>query len=756
MRRDKFAPDVRVECVRQLLHHLPEEEDDALEELCFKTLKDNWLHAWTSNHAGFATELSSILASTANTMPVLQSFLLRVLKKQSSTANTELSAFLKQSVDGLLEGLVRALEANDLPRLKDALKAIAVLSCQPECLLSHLSLLQSLLRSEDVEVGLASLRLMNTLLPAATLADLKKLDAQLMERDLLAFVYRGSEEAVLLAIESLYLFVNTCSHQYATLSALWTRFTGYLQEKRQMLCGNDNNEDSNTAVLSLPTNLARALIAAGALGAQSSLHREREFGDTDVHNGPQMKQLLDLIRFYYTSCPWPVVRTCALQSLGSLLQACPQLPVTDLLKDALNCPDLTLPALAILEDSCKRASNLPSPNTTTNTADLNVINAGNGKEAHHAYLLQSLLADVCQVIVRAQAVIVPSQRALKIASTAAVVGLVNPHHVLPFICVGMGLPGLEHFSQLSFDRLMTRFPSLLPRDLTNIARLQFSSLAEGACGFLADDTSRLAELYTCLQKRNRKEKRLELLGALMASIEKYFTGEDSFGDVENAKFLKFLIEAIVTLPLTGSDEVRLLLARIQSLFAMAEDIKSAEWNDLFGILQVLSAAIVYLIKSYPSINDISEEDSTTTSATTSTTTMKSVTRIVFKFEYKLNETAADEATIKEYLNTRPPLHQLFSQMKRKPVQNSSAKSLFEEEEEELELPELIEDDSELEEDEEGGSSSEEFEAMLKEFDSQRKGVIKRSGSGEKAKSKSERKRKVKVKGKSKQSKKARK
>ena len=108
---------------------------------------------------------------------------------------------------------------------------------------------------------LLSMKLISGVIPKAPMTEMKKL--QDFEKDLLGLIYRGSEIVVKLSIEVLYHYVNNCSHEYATLSGLWQKFTEYL---RKMI-------EIEAEPSSVP-HICRALLATGVLCAQSARHRE--------------------------------------------------------------------------------------------------------------------------------------------------------------------------------------------------------------------------------------------------------------------------------------------------------------------------------------------------------------------------------------------------------------------------------------------------------------------------------------------------
>ena len=751
-----LRPEQRIECLAALLSHWPEEEDETLQDAQFKCLLNQWLLPCknTGNCRAFADELSGLLKSPLAIVTPLQDFISRVVVSSSTGADQSLNSFLTETVNALLESLLRGLESSSLPAVKESLETITVLACQPGYLLDHLVLLHTLLRSEDVEVSVAALRLLHIVMPAASFAQLKKLETDDLERDLLGFIYRGSEAAVKLAIECLYLFVNNCSHQYQTLSSLWTRFSEFLKLKQAELesSSGDTAETGNTSS-NTPANMARALIALGVLGAQSALHSERELGVQDVHTTPQIRSLLAVIQFY-CGVPWPFVRTCALSALCSLLQVCPQLaacwsPFAELMTDFLTGPQADDSGRSKILSLLSAILNASSSSST----DRSILKM-EGKESFHSALTQSLLPQLCQLSCASSGSFAVKAQALKLASSAAVLGFVNPHQVLPFVCVGMASADahLQAFSQASFERLMGRFPSLAPRDLLQISRLIWNTQPQ-ARGFInspcpltgkPQSQSLLSALYTCLRSAaGKKTAKLDLLSGMFGFFERLMT-DSSTTEAVGPEYIAFLVEVLVTLPFQGVDEVSLLLMKIQSLFPLAEELLSgaaseAVINGAYVALHGFSAALGFLLRCFPSINATCLQEDQSSAPATNT---RSLTRVAQLFTWKHPLLPVNAEALDQLISQQTPIAELLIKAASSAQRNKKRaldEADVEAEEEEIQL----EDDCEEgEDDEDGGASSEEFEAMLMNFNSQKKNVIekqkeKQKIAGEKKKSANE-------------------
>ncbi len=740
-----LTPSQRIDCLAAFLSHWPEEEDESLQDAQYKCLQNQWLMPCknSANCRAFAEELSGLLKSSLGVISPLQDFISRVVAAEAKVTEAGMNTFLAETVNALLESLLRDLESSSTNEaVKGALDTITVLACQPGYLLNHLVLLHTLLRSEDIEVSVAALRLLHIVMPAASLAQLKKLETDDLERDLLGFIYRGSEGAVKLAIECLYLFVNNCSHQYGTLSSLWTRFSEFLKTKQTEL-ESDNPEALNCTSTNTPANMARALIALGVLGAQSALHQERELGVQDVHSTPQIRSLLQIIQFY-CAVPWSFVRTCALSALCSLLQVCPQLaacwsPFGELIGVFMTSTSA---------DDSGRSKILGLLSSILNVSSLNgnddrSILKMEGKESFNSALIQLLVPQLCQLSCSGDCSFVIRAQALKLASSAAVLGFVNPHQVLPFVCVGMAAEDahLRAFSQASFDRLLGRFPSLAPRDLLQISKLiwntqpQARGFTNGPCILTSQSQSQslLSVLYSRLRASNQKKSmKHDLLSGLFGFFERLMTSSvEANEESRDPHYIAFLVELIVTLPFQSNDEVSLLLMKIQSLFPLAEDVlgRSDLIDGVFVALHGFTASLSFLLRSFPGINAgcLQQEE-----ASSALTNGRSLTRTPLLFNWKHPQLPSSIEALEQLISGQTPISELLIKVASaaQKQKKRAMQMVVEEAEEEAANEEIqLEDDCEHEDDDnDGGASSEEFEAMLNSFNSQqqqqqKKGIV---------------------------------
>lgn len=301
---------------------------------------------------------------------------------------------------------------------------------------------------------------------------------------------------------------------------------------------------------------------------------------------------------------------------------------------------------------------------------------------------------------------------------------------------------LQAFSQASFDRLLGRFPSLAPRDLLQIGKLIYAQAqSPHARGFVNTtciltakpmSQSLLSSLYTCLRSsmNSKKSMRFDLLGGVFGFFERLLSGTDTVQEEADPKFVAFLVELIVTLPFQTSDEVSMLLLKIQSLFPLAEECRAGAslLDCTFVCLHGLSAALSFLLRSFPSLNPASlQEDpslatTTATSGSNSTGSSRSLTRVPLMFTWRRPDLPASPEALEELISGQIPVSELLmkisnaasSQRAKKQRDMIDADEDVDDEEVEMQLE--SEDDCESED---GGASSEEFEAMLMEHESQK-------------------------------------
>ena len=617
--------------------------------MILKTLKDQWilnflgkdflnmtLMAQRKVMATFAEEVVQIIGYLQSNLKSFQDFLARLMTDKS--IEKDYLVFFAGSIEVLLENLLQSLERNDSKKLKCSLESISLFSeSNPQSLETYLGLLQSLLRSDDSEISFLSVKLMSGVIPVASLAELKKL--QDLEKDLLGIIYRGSEVAVKLSIETLYHFVNNCSHQYSILSSLWQKFTEYL--KAQM---SDREIDSS----SMP-HVCRALLATGVLCAQSALHRVKEFGLKDFHNGAQARCLLEFVGFF-SKVSVPFVQSCSIQAFGSLLIACPQISVSSsqLVRSLINSTlsgtenDGCKVKLLLIFDQMIRSFNTNKENIKRDILTME------GEESYFSSLIQEHLKLVSNCVISCETLEIQAM-ALKICSTSAILGLINPQLIIPYLAIGLNSENdqIQGYSRTSYEKLMTRFPSMISKDLILPSKLLFrqcklkqNSQNSLISGFYESSSqaqiSRLSFYYSTLNcNSNSKTKNsklaIETLNGAFGWFEKIITNrpddedlkfnlnndENVANDKVDAKdkyleleeFIYFLIGLIGTLPFSNSDEILNCLQKIQGIFSissehhletefeMAEEFIKVQ----LAILKGLSYICNYLIKSFPQI-----------------------------------------------------------------------------------------------------------------------------------------------------------
>ena len=489
--------EVKLACIGNLISHISDEEDEVVVEMIFKTLKEQWIMCYIGKDfltilpgaqrkimATFADEVVKVIGFLHSDIKCLQEFLGRFLVDE--TIKREYSIFFSGTIEVLLENLLQTLEANDTKSLKMSLESISLFSeSNPQSLENHLNLLQNLLRSEDSEISFLAMKLISGIIPKASMTVLKKL--QDFEKDLLLLIYRGSEVVVKLAIGSLYNYVNNCSHQYATLSGLWQKFTDYL--KARML--DEEIDPSNVP------HICRALLATGVLCAQSAHHREKEFGLKDFHNGAQARCLLEFISVYSKS-PVAFIRSCTIQAFGSLLLASPQVSISasqlvrTLIVSSLSESEddsCKLKILAIFDEMIK-IFNIES--TEMDNRETNILSM-EGEESYFSALIQEHLIMISDCVITSPSLEIRAS-ALKICSSSAILGLVNPQLIIPYLAIGLNCDNdhIQSYSRNSYERLLTRFPSMMSKDLLTPCKLlyrQSTSLSEGRLLSLSSSSS---------------------------------------------------------------------------------------------------------------------------------------------------------------------------------------------------------------------------------------------------------------------------
>lgn len=717
--------EMKLSCIGSLISHIADEEDEVVVEMIFKTLKENWIMNYLGNDflkimpagqrkimAAFADEVVNVIGFLQSDIKCLQDFLARFLKDES--IKKDYSVFFSGTIEVLLENLLQTLEANDLKSLKRSLESISLFSeSNPQSLENHLGLLQSLLRSEDSEISLLSMKLISGVIPKASLTELKKL--QDFEKDLHNLIYRGSEVAVKLAIESLYHYVNNCSHQYALLSGLWQKFTDYLKSRMQP------NEEVDMS--SIP-HICRALLATGVLCAQSARHREREFGLKDFYSGAQSRCLLEFICFFSKS-PVVFIRSCTIQAFGSLLLACPQISISScsLVRSLISCS-----LSETEEDACKlkmlgifdqmiKVFDLEVVDTDSNI-NINGNNTKNnilemeGDESYFSALIQEHLTAISNCVICSEGLEIQAT-ALKICSSSAILGLVNPQLIIPYLAIGLNSENdhIQAYSRSSYDRLLTRFPSLISKDLLTPGKLLYRQLkksldisASGCCGYTSGTnsttTSRLSFYYSSLRGKTGKLG-IEALNGVFSWFESVITGK-VVESVDLVGFNDFLIELIVTLPFSNSGEVLNCLQRIQGIFSMSVDCEEDDCIvQKYSLLQGLSVSVNFLIKSYPQIQGMTiEEGEEATMNPTTTKSLQRITTIPFDLSRIHDENVTIEL-LQEFVSKQASIPFLLSNTSSTNTGNKkrSSKAQLEHDDEDFDVTNFLVDDEEISESE---------------------------------------------------------
>lgn len=716
------------------MSHIPDEDDETVIDSIFKTLKEQWIMCYIGKEfqsstpiaqrkimSIFAEEIIQIISSLQAGIKPLQDFLAHILKDES--LKNIYSSFFSGTVEVLVESLLQSLERNELKNVFSSLESISLFSeSNPLSLETHLGLLQSLLRSEDPDIASMSMKLIHCVLPKTSLTELKKL--QDFEKDLLGLVYRGSEIAVKYSIETLYHYVNNCSHQYSTLSSLWQKFTDYLKSRMN----DEEFEDSSTP------HICRALIATGVLCAQSSMHREREFGLKDFHNGAQSRCLLEFISFY-SRIPVLFIRSCTIQAFGSLLLACPQISVSSfqicksLITGSLSKTENDLCKLKMLNvfDQMIQVFNAETPNIEeSDNLSKNNILAMEGEENFFSALLQEHFNLVLNCVISCESLEIRAV-SLKICSSAAILGLVNPQIIVPYLAIGLNSENehIQAYSCSSYERLTTRFPTMIGKDMLTPSKLLFQQLAltlksPEIDGFTTTNgsitpCSRLSFFYSSLKGKNGKSG-IEALNGVFSSLEEVITrtSESSCIVEDECKFIPFLIGLIITLPFSSSDEVLVCLQKIQSIFSMSFDwIVSQDFiKEQFILLQGLSYGINYLIKSYPQISNgsLSLED-----AGNGNNGRQSgiIQRIPFEFEFKLspNEKVLSISDLQDFLSKQPSIPSLLSlqesKNRRRTQDDKTMKRIEAEENDDFDISGFLIDDDEISSESDTDESEEE-------------------------------------------------
>ena len=601
-------------CIGSLISHISDEEDEIVIEMIFKTLKDQWIMNYIGKDfltilpqaqrkimSKFADEVLNVIEFLQSDIKCLQDFLGRFLIDDNEKIKNDFSIFFSGTIEVLLENLLQTLEANDLKKLKRSLESISLFSeSNPQSLENHLGLLQSLLRSEDSEISLLSIKLISSVIQRASLPELKKL--QEFEKDLLLLIYRGSEISVKLAIGTLYHYVNNCSHQYSILSGLWQKFTEYL--KSRMF---DNQEIDGPTV----PHVCRALLATGVLCAQSAIHREKEFGLKDFHTGAQSRCLLEFISFYSKSSV-TFIRSCTIQAFGSLLLASPQISISSsklvrsIITSSLSeSEDETckLKMLGIFDQMIKIFNHENREQSSNNILSME------GEESYFSSLIQEHLKLICDCVISSEALEIQAV-ALKICSSSAILGLVNPQLIIPYLAIGLNSENdhIQSYSRNSYERLQTRFPSIISKDLLTPSKLLYRQL--NGKNSIVDKTSKLAFYYSSLKGKNCKFG-IEALNGIFSWFEEIITASKRVDDDDLSDFINFVIELIFTLPFSNSDEVLNCLQKIQGIFSISSDfcLNSNEFlKEKFTLLNGLSYSVNYLIKSYPQVIGMSIDE----------------------------------------------------------------------------------------------------------------------------------------------------
>lgn len=714
-----------------MISHIADEEDDVIVEAIFKTLKEQWIMCYIGKDfinampavqrkimATFADEVVKVISFLQSDIKCLQQFLGRFLTDES--IKKEYSVFFAGTVEVLLENLLQSLEQNDLKSLKGSLESIYLFSeSNPQSLENHLGLLQSLLRSEDAEISLLSMKLISGVIPKAPMTEMKKL--QDFEKDLLGLIYRGSEIVVKLSIEVLYHYVNNCSHEYATLSGLWQKFTEYL---RKMI-------EIEAEPSSIP-HICRALLATGVLCAQSARHRELEFGMKDFHTGPQARCLLEFIS-HYSKSSVNFIRSCTIQAFGSLILACPQVSISSsqivraLITSSLaesEDDSCKLKMLGIFDQMVKifnlETSSIVPSEPVSNTNTKNNILAMEGDESYFSALIQEHFGKISNCVIVSETLEVQAS-ALKICSTSAILGLVNPQLIIPYLAIGLNSENdhIQAYSRSGYERLLTRFPSMMSKDLLLPSKLLYRQL-HGHHGHSAPSySSKLSFYYSSLRGKTGKTG-IEALNGVFAWFEEIVTSKLTENHDE---FIKFLIETIVTLPFANSDEVLNCLQKIQGIFSMSSDwinLKESNSSILkneFILLKGLSYSANFLIKCYPQILGMSIEEDPNSNITTNSKNIQKNSLIVFEFP-RIDETNFTIEMIQEIISNQDAIPTLLLQ---EPKSFKKRQRSIETGEKDIEIEDaddissLLVDDEEISESETDSDGSDDELAILKQF-----------------------------------------
>ena len=660
---------MKFKCVGSLISHISDEDDEVVIEIIFKTLKDQWIMCYLGKDfikmqpvaqrklmSTFAEEVVKVIGFLKSDIKCLQDFLGRFLVDEK--IKKDYSVFFSGTVEVLLENLLRSLEENDIKSLKSSLESISLFSeSNPQSLECHLGLLQSLLRSDDPEISLLAMKLISTVIPKASLTEMKKLKD--FEKDLLCLIYRGSEICLKLSIETLYHYVNNCSHQYATLSGLWQKFTDYLKSK----------DESKNIEPSMIPHICRALLATGVLCAQSAHHREREFGLKDFHSGAQARCLLDFVGFF-SRIPINFIRSCSIQAFGFLLAVCPQISISSSqICKSLICTSLSeieddsckVKTLLIFDQMIKRFEGISSTDNTENIGNTNILSM-EGDESYFSALIQEHLSSICNCVIFSESFEVRAT-ALKICSSSAIFGLVNPQLIIPYLAIGLNSENdhIQAYSRSSYDRLLTRTPSLVGKDLLMPSKLLFSQSSKQSPSFSSQ--SRLSFYYSSLKVSGGKNSIKFVIESLngvftlfesIISISRKDQDEEEVMDLStkysnNDDYIKFLIEIVFTLPFTNSEEVLHCLQRIQGIFSMSSDwINEKRIKSQFLLLQGLSYSVNYLIKSYPQIVGMSidqEEKKDIGVGAIMSSSSKALVRNLVPFEFPCSNIVDDNLNV---------------------------------------------------------------------------------------------------------------
>lgn len=740
MKRIVDGSDMKLACIGNLISHISDEEDEVVVEMILKTLKDQWIMCYLGKDfltispaaqrklmAKFADEVVKVIGFLQSDIKCLQDFLGRFLIDE--TIKKEYSIFFCGTIEVLLENLLQTLEANDAKSLKRSLESICLFSeSNLQSLENHLGLLQNLLRSEDAEISFLAMKLISGIIPMASLSELKKL--QDFEKDLLVLIYRGSEVTVKFAIGTLYHYVNNCSHQYSILSGLWQKFTEYLKIRM-----GDQEIDPST----IP-HICRALLATGVLCAQSAIHREKEFGLKDFHNGAQSRCLLEFISIFSRS-PVIFIRSCTIQAFGSLLLASPQISISSshlvrsLIVSTLSESEddsSKLKMLGIFDQMIKRF-NLETETAVSNNNNnsRNNILSMEGEESYFSALIQEHLTLISNCQISSEGLEVQAS-ALKICSSSAILGLVNPQLIIPYLAIGLNSDNdhIQSYSRNSYERLLTRFPSMMSKDLLTPIKLLYRQLmargkghlksgegastsGEGAlkvevpltsCGAPATTdkfSSRLSFYYSSLRGKAGKAG-IEALNGVFSWFEEIISSKKEVSI--DFDLINFVIEIIFTLPFSNSEEVLNCLQKIQGIFSISLDFSDSSDDYLFLkekfiILNGFSYSLNYLIKSYPQITGMSIEEGNNQ--------IKTIQRNILSFELpKINETIKIEIeTIKNLISSQQlSIPNLLIQLqlpnhKKRQIQDDDDDDDDEEEDADNYSDLLLIDDDEISEDE---------------------------------------------------------